>query len=179
MMNTTSGSSWSAPALWAATALAVGVALGALLGGGPRTVFAVASASDESFAVCTTPIDNNVEGLFILDFETGDLSGGVLNPGTSKFTAGYRHNVLKDLGFKPGKVQNPKFLLASGVLAFTGQASSRLAPSVLYVTDASTGVTVAYGIPWNTTAGTGAGAGMAPLVILDRVAPRGGGDKAP
>ena len=137
----------------------------------PQPVLAVSSLADESFAVCTAPIDTGVEGLFILDFQTGDLTGGVLNPTTRKFGMGYRHNVLKDLNFKAGKVKNAKFLLVSGELVFT---AAGLAPSVLYVTDASTGVTVAYGIPLGNAAGP-----QTPLVPLDRANVRGGGDKVP
>lgn len=165
--------------------LCVTIAAGALLGAcaavgvavlmpgvwRPQPVLAVSSLADESFAVCTAPIDTGVEGLFILDFQTGDLTGGVLNPTTRKFGMGYRHNVLKDLNFKAGKVKNAKFLLVSGELVFT---AAGLAPSVLYVTDASTGVTVAYGLPLGNAAGP-----QTPLVPLDRANVRGGGDKVP
>jgi len=144
----------------------------------PRQVTATTALSQESFAVCTAPIDGSMEGVFILDFETGDLTGGVLNQNTSKFGVSYRTNVLKDLGFKAGKVKNPKFLLVPGVASFAGAAASRMAQSVLYVTDAATGVTVAYGIPWNSqqTAGSG-GPMLSELVALDIARPRGGGAK--
>lgn len=142
------------------------------------TAAAVTSLSHESFAVCTTPVDANLEGFFILDFETGDLTGGVLNQNTSKFGVSYRYNVLKDLGFKPGKVKNPKFLLVPGQASFGGAGAGRMAPSVLYVTDAATGVTVAYGIPWSSQQAPGAaGPVMAELVPLDIARPRGGGAK--
>ena len=53
-----------------------------------------------------------------------------------------------------------------------------MAPSVLYVTDAATGVTVAYGIPWSSQQAPGAGGPvMAELVPLDIARPRGGGAK--
>ena len=150
---------------------AAGVAVGAWSRGpGVPKVFAATAAADESFAACTTPIADGVEGLFLLDFETGDLTGGVLNRGTTKFTSTYRHNVLKDLDFKAGKVKSPKFLLTAGAVEFTGPGS---AGSALYVTDASTGVTVAYGIPWNAQQPAAAAA----LVPLDKARPRGG--KAP
>jgi len=141
----------------------------------PR-VSAVTSQSDGSFAVCTVPLDGGVEGFFMLDFETGDLSGGVLNPSTAQFAAAYKHNVLKDLGFKAGQAKNPKFLLVSGVSAVAEQRRSAvtLASSVLYVTDSSTGTTAAYGIPWNSQQPQM----MAPLVLLDIARPRGGGAKA-
>lgn len=138
----------------------------------PR-VFAVTSQSDEAFAVCTVPLDAGVEGFFMLDFETGDLSGGVLNPTTGQFAAAYKHNVLADLGFKAGRVKNPKFLLVSG-LAEPRRGGVTLASSVLYVTDSSTGTTAAYGIPWNAQQPQL----MAPLVLLDVARPRGGGAKA-
>lgn len=136
---------------------------------------AVSSLVEDSFAVCTAFIDEGIEGFFILDFETGDLSGGVLGQTPLKFTRTYRHNVLKDLEIKAGKVKNPRFTLLSGVAAVGGPAGASMAQSVLYVTDISTGVTVAYGIPW--TAQLAAAPGMAELVPLDIAKPRGGGAK--
>jgi hypothetical protein len=154
------------------------VAFGAVLGsrwgvpGRLPRVEALTAQSDESFAVCTVPLDVGVEGFFMLDFETGDLSGGVLNPNTSQFAASYKHNVLKDLGFKAGQAKNPRFLLVSGV-AELRRGNMTFASSVLYVTDSSTGTTVAYGIPWNAQQAALA----APLVPLDVAKPRGGGAK--
>lgn len=137
-------------------------------------VFAATAASDESFAACTAPIDDGFEGLFLLDFETGDLTGGVLNRSTAKFTTTYRHNVLKDLDFKAGKVKSPRFLLTTGQAEFVGNAGTNVARSVLYVTDATTGVTVAYAIPWNAQQAAAGGAAAAQFLPLDRAAPRGG-----
>lgn len=157
---------------------AVGLVAGSWRPAAPLpSVAAVTSLSHESFAVCTAPIDASVEGFFLLDFETGDLTGGVLNPATSKFGVSYRHNVLKDLGFKPGKVKNPKFLLVPGQASFAAGAG-RMALSALYVTDAATGVTVAYGIPWNSTqTPAGGGPAILELMPLDIAKPRGGGAK--
>ena len=110
---------WRMAASAAAGAMLVGIGFAA--GGwmaartGLPRVQAVTSQSNDSFAVCTVPIDGAVEGFFVLDFETGDLSGGVINPNTSLFGASYKHNVLKDLGFKPGQAKNPKFLLVAGL----------------------------------------------------------------
>jgi hypothetical protein len=138
-----------------------------------QPVLAVSSLADGSFAVCTAPLDDGIEGFFMLDFETGDLTGGALMPANQKFGVGYRHNVLKDLNVKAGKTKNAKFLLVSGGMAFNGAGA--LAPSVLYVTDASTGVTAAYGIPW----GPGMAGRQSPLMPLDRANARGGGEKVP
>jgi hypothetical protein len=176
-VNPVTSSAFPRSAAAAAALLALGIAIGARLpaGRGLPTAHAVSATADDSFAVCTAPLGDGAEGFFILDFETGDLSGGVLgtqNP--PKFARGYRHNVLKDLGFKPGKVKAPRFLMVSGVSGFV-TGGTQLAASVLYVTDAATGVTVAYGIPWNTATGPGA---AAELVPLDVARPRAAG-KAP
>ena len=170
-----------AVATWCAAfaLVAGGVVCGALAWREPRRAHAAAAVVQDSFAVCTAPVGDGMEGLFLLDFETGDISGGVLNQNTAKFTVGYRYNVLKDLGFKAGKVKNPKFLLVSGQVNLMGTQANKLGQSVLYVTDVSTGVTAAYGVPWGTSAATAAAGPVAPLVLLDVVRPRGGGDKAP
>lgn len=159
--------------------LSLGVAVGAWAGRPPVRVQAAAAAVQDSFAVCTAPVGDGMEGLFVLDFDTGDVSGGVLNQNSGNFTVGYRHNVLKDLGFKAGKVKHPKFLLVPGTVNFLGGQAGRLGAAVLYVTDVATGVTAAYGVPWTDAAAAAAAGPVSPLVLLDVVRPRGGGDKAP
>ena len=140
-------------------------------------VQAMTAMTDENFAVCTAPLagglGGGVEGFFLLDFLTGDLSGGVLNPATSTFGVSYRHNVLTDLGFQPGQAKDPRFLLIAGQ-ADLRRGRTQLAPSVLYVTDCSSGATVAYGIPYSAQK-SGAPVGPLPLVPLDVAQPRGGG----
>ena len=165
-------------AAWPVTVVAAGVAFAAGLLVGPRwsgphlpLAQAMTSLTDLSFAVCTAPIDVGSEGLFILDFETGDLTGGVLAP-NGKFAATYRHNVLEDLGIQLGAVKNQRFMVVPG-MAKVGTPSARMGQSVLYVTDAATGVTVAYGIP--TSGKPGAAASAATLVPLDIAKPRSGG----
>ncbi len=154
--------------VWAVALVTAGLVVGLSVGGGrtdPVPVHALGSLTQDSFAVCTAPLDVGVEGFFILDFETGDLSGGSINGNTQKFSPNvYRYNVLKDLGFKPGKVKNPKFLLVAGAVTMTGNAATQLAQSALYVTDVATGVTAAYAIP----------AQGPNLIPLDVVKPRGG-----
>jgi hypothetical protein len=158
--------------------VAIGAVLGLMLGRAwfPDRVQALTSLADESFAVCTVPL-GGVEGFFILDFETGDLSGGVINPATGRFTGAYKHNVLQDLGFKAGQAKNPRFLLVAGAAELQTGGAAQFAPSVLYVTDSSTGATAAYGIPFNPQQAA-AGTFMAKFELLDVARPRGGGAKA-
>lgn len=169
-------SSFHAPAL-AVTMLVAGMLVGwSLSAARPLPpAFAITSQADGTFAVCTAPLDIGVEGFFILDFMTGDLSGGVLGA-NSKFVGGYKHNVLKDLDFKPGQAKNPRFLLVSGMVEGVRRRPG-LAQSVLYVTDSETGATAAYSIPWNPQQAQSAGF-MAELELLDVARPRGGA-KAP
>jgi hypothetical protein len=134
-------------------------------------VHAVSATADDSFAVCTAPIDGGFEGFFMLDYQTGDLSGGVLNQATGTFTGVFRKNVLADLKFEPGAAKQPRFLLVSGMSNVRRSQAGPLASSVLYVTDSSTGATAAYGIPWNPQQ---AQKGFASeLVLLDVANPRG------
>ena len=157
---------WGGMLCGAVALVAVGISLGLVFDGRrSEPVHAIGSLAQDSFAVCTVPLEPGIEALFILDFETGDLSGGAINGSTQKFSPnGYRHNVLNDLGFKKGKVKSPKFLLVAGGVAMAGNAATQLAQSVLYVTDVATGVTAAYAIP---VQGPN-------LLLLDVVKPRGG-----
>ena len=135
-------------------------------------VHAMTSQADESFAAFTVPLSVGSEGFFILDFLTGDLSGGVINPATSTFGASFRHNVLNDLGFQPGQVKNPKFLLVAGQVEMR-RSRTPMAPAVLYVTDCTSGATAAYGIPFSNQRGVVGGV-ASPLILLDVAQPRGG-----
>jgi hypothetical protein len=159
------------------------LAIGIVIGGWLPSVrplppaFAVTSQADASFAVCTAPLDIGVEGFFVLDFMTGELSGGVLGQ-NSKFAGGYKHNVLKDLDFKPGQAKNPKFLLVSGMVDGVRRRAG-FAQSVLYVTDTDTGTTAAYAIPWTQQRAQSGTPFVEGLDLLDVARPRGGGAKAP
>jgi len=135
-------------------------------------IHAMTSQADDSFAACTVPLATGLEGFFILDFLTGDLSGGVINPATSTFGATFRHNVLNDLGFQPGQGKNPKFLLVAGQIDMR-RGRTPMAPAVLYVTDGASGATAAYGIPFSNQRGAVGGVAV-PLVLLDVAQPRGG-----
>ena len=171
---------WAVEIACLCSGLCVGVLLGLTGGRGrgvempPPVLQAMTAAADEQFAVCTATLSGGLgggtEGFFMLDFLTGDLSGGVLNPATSKFGVSYRHNVLGDLGFQPGQAKDPRFLLVAGQ-ADLRRGRGSLAPTVLYVTDCSSGTTVAYGIPYSAQNV----AGPLPLMPLDVARPRGGG----
>ncbi|MEX2172970.1 MAG: hypothetical protein WD872_01325 [Pirellulaceae bacterium] len=109
---------------------------------------AVASHGGETFAIATGPIDEEVEGLYTLDYLTGDLQCFVINPRTKAVGGVFKTNITGQMGAEMGK--KPNYLLVTGVVQYRGQAGqSRPAASVVYVADANTGVFAAYSFAWN------------------------------
>ena len=156
----------------------VGIALGALVaarqGNTSQLVFpetaihASASQAGKTMAVATGLVDSNVEGLFTLDFLTGDLQCTVISVRgqlSHRFSGVFKTNIVKDLGI--GAVK-PDYLMVTGAAKFRGAAGQRPGVSVVYVIDASTGNFVAYGIPWNSTIAATGGNQQGPLFLLDR-----------
>ncbi len=133
----------------------------------PALLHATATHSGESMAIATGPIDEDVEGLFILDYLTGDLQCFVLNPRTYAWGGIFRYNVTQDLGVETGK--RPNFAMVTGATNFLRGSAARGVPalSVVYVMDANTGNFAAYGIQWDRTA---ARAGTPQKGTLTRVA---------
>lgn len=116
----------------------------------PETLLqATASHGSDQFAIATGPISSEVEGVFFLDYITGDLTCLVVYPRTGKFSATYKTNVVSDLGIEQGKT--PKYVMVTGGADFRAQNTGNLRPAncVVYVADANTGAFVAYGLPWN------------------------------
>lgn len=143
------------------TVLVGGLALGAFLGmvGAvqfakqqiqlPTTLLnAAATHGGTTMAIATGPVQDGVEGFFVLDFITGELTCSVLNPRTGTLGGAYRANVVADLGVEQGK--QPQYLMVTGAANFRTQGGNILpAESVVYVADANTGRYVAYWLPWN------------------------------
>ncbi len=129
-------------------------------------VRAAGSHGADTMAMATGLVDEQ-EGLFVLDFITGELQCFVLNPrGPNVFFAHYRTNVIAALGVEQGK--QTKYALVTGVVDFLrGAAIARPAGSVVYVCDTNTGNIAAYGIPWNRTAAAAGRPQRGALVLLD------------
>jgi len=109
---------------------------------------AMTGFGSENFAIITGPIDeDSTEGVFLLDYTTGDLTCWVINPRTGTFGAGFKRNVVADLKVEKGK--KPAFVMASGAVNWRGFSGlQRPAQSVCYVCDANTGRFGAYIVPW-------------------------------
>ena len=109
---------------------------------------AAAAQSGDSMAVATGAIDEGVEGIFVLDFISGDLTCGVLNPRTGQLGGMFKRNVVPDLGVAQGK--QPKYLMTTGIFsAPAGGSNTRPAQSIVYVADSTTGRYMGYTLPWN------------------------------
>ncbi|QGJ71732.1 Hypothetical protein PBC10988_34390 [Planctomycetales bacterium 10988] len=135
------------PALWLSIGFSFGLIAGYLLPHSPA--HAVATDRFENFAICTTPIDSNLEAICVLDILTGDLTGYAMSPTTGKFNVQYSHNILNDFQLQPGS-GNPTFLMVSGMANINprGGGLTRGLSSLLYVAEINSGQMVAYGLPY-------------------------------
>ena len=126
-----------------------------------------ASATDRSasFSMATGAVADGVEGVFFLDFLTGELQCWVLYSRTGDFGAKFSVNVLNDLGVQQGK--KPSFLMVTGVAQFPrGTGATRPGNCVVYVADANSGNVAAYYIPWNRQLESAGRIQAGPLVLL-------------
>lgn len=141
--------------LIAVACLASGVAAGVLMSRGEPTLslppipaHATATAAHDNFVIATGIMEDGTEGLFFLDFLTGDLKATVVANRGSGFNAYYKYNIAND--FDLGAVQNPKYLMVTGMARNQqGRASTQMAQCILYVVEATSGKLVAYGLPYS------------------------------
>jgi hypothetical protein len=106
-----------------------------------------ATAQTEKFAIATGSIDETAEGIFFLDYLTGDLKCAVISPLTGKFLSFFSTSVIRDLDVDAAK--NPKFLMVTGNVDFRRIAGGpQWGQTVCYVAEVNSGKVVAYGVPW-------------------------------
>lgn len=111
-------------------------------------IFAAAATASDSMAMATGLVSKDAEGVFFLDFITGDLQCLVYYPRSGAFGARYYANVTQQLG--GGK--NSKYLLVTGTATPPSAAGTvRPGASLVYVTDVTSGRFVAYVVPFDNT----------------------------
>lgn len=154
----------------------VGMMIGTLVGVGhqqsPLVLHASGSHGGETFAMATGMIDNDIEGVFMLDFLTGELQCRVLYPHRvgqypqlGGFPGQFKYNVIADLGVQAGK--KPDYVMVTGSASFTrGAAANSPAGCVVYVADANTGNFAAYTIMFNRTMYRGGGPQQGTFTLL-------------
>jgi len=128
--------------LWLVLGILLGLALGTLAP--PLPLHATATSSNEGFSICTGELEPGFEGIYFLDFQTGDLRAMFLNPRSNKFTSFYEYNVLAD--FKDAKT--PKFLMVSGHSPLLSQGNARPSTAIIYVVEINSGIVNAYVAPY-------------------------------
>src|SRR4051794_35560655 len=147
--------------------LGAGVVIGLAIGGGlafgliigqrnsalPDSILAelklkaMASHGSDTFAIATGPVDDDVEGLYSLDFLTGDLTCVVINGRNGAFGGMFKANVNAVMGSEKGK--KPNYLMVTGQINSVGNyGGQRPAGCLCYVVDANTGDAAAFSFPW-------------------------------
>jgi hypothetical protein len=127
---------------------------------------AMSAMGSENLAIATGPVDDEAEGVFFLDFLTGDLQCFVMNPRVGKFTGWFKTNIVKDLPVEKGK--KPSYIISTGAWnPVRGGGIARPAQCVVYVADANTGMFAAYGFPWVRGTSSTLATQAAPMITLD------------
>ncbi len=112
-----------------------------------KTVQAVATDRDAQFAITTVPTGNEQpDAVFVLDFLTGRLTGGLMNPQTAAFTNFYVANVAVDFDIDPSV--KPKFAIIPGQGYIPNKGGLQVASGLFYVAELNSGVVLAYSFPF-------------------------------
>lgn len=135
--------------VWLFTGIFVGLCIANIWPHEPA--FAAATDRAEKFAILTVPVGTleGTEGIFILDFLTGRLSGAVLNPRNGLFTNRYLQNVAADFQIKPGS--RPQYAVIAGRASIPNQGRRQMAGGAIYVAEMTTGTIICYGFPYSSS----------------------------
>ena len=121
---------------------------------------AVVSDRNDKFAMVTAQFDvtDFVEGVFVLDFLTGQLRGSVMDPRGGKFSAMFTRNVAADFQVNPNEPGT--YAIVSGRTNLPSTRGGRPATSCIYIAELTSGKVVCYSFPVNAR-------GAAPLTPID------------
>ena len=128
-------------------------------------VHATATHGGTNVAVATGPVGVDSEGVFILDFTTGNLQCWVYYPRFGQFGGKFETNIGAQLPMI--KNANTEYLLVTGSMS-TPQASgnARPAPTICYVVDPKSGMFAGYTFPWNRSMEAGGQIQKAPMICV-------------
>ena len=126
--------------------------------------FAATTDRDSKFAMTTCEVSDvsGVEGVFVLDFLTGQLQGGVLNGKAGKFQYTYNRNIAGDFNIDPNA--EPHYAIVAGRANLTNTGRVQPAQGVVYIAELSSGRVAAYMFPYSASNRASA---MVPMVPLD------------
>ena len=122
------------------------------------------AASGQNMAVATGAVSDDAEGVFFLDYLTGDLQCLVYYPRSGAFGARYYTNVQQHM---PSSGKSAQYLMVTGGTV-SSRTSSNVKPAncLVYVTDVNNGTFAAYTVPWNKTAESSSQAQLGALVFV-------------
>lgn len=108
---------------------------------------AIGTDRNERFAITSVTTGfQQPDAIFVLDFLTGRLVGGLLNQQSAVFTNYYFRNVGADFGIDP--TAKPQFVLMSGEGALNNRGPAQLATGLIYIGELTSGKVVAYRFPY-------------------------------
>ena len=136
--------------VWLLTGLVVGIGLASIW---PHEPLEAAAGSDrnEKFALVTAQLGIGVEGVYVLDFLTGRLTGAALSRsrnGTS-FVHFYYRNVAED--FQVAGSATPYYAVTSGFADILNRGGAQWGDSAIYVAELNSGQVKAYAVPYRIT----------------------------
>jgi hypothetical protein len=110
--------------------------------------FAGTSDRDSKFGMVTCPVSftEDSEGVFVVDYLTGQLRGSVASMKTGKFTNFYYRNLAAD--FKVDPKIAPHYALVSGKGQLVGRGGLSMSTGLLYVAELTSGKVVCYAFPF-------------------------------
>jgi hypothetical protein len=136
----------------------------------PEILRATATHAGADMAIATAQMDNENEGIYFLDFKTGQLTCYVYYPRYAQFGAKYVGNVTEQLAATKGA----EYLMVTGRIESPAAANNnRAAMSVCYVVDTKSGQFAAYTVPVNRAMETSGQLQAGPVVFI------GGGEVRP
>lgn len=146
--------------------LATGVIIGLVLGGlvPPMPLHGSTAATVEGFSICTAELEPGYEGIYYLDYQTGDLSAAFIHPRTYKFTNLYKYNILKDFA----DAKTPKFMMISGSSPMIYTQNLRPSNGIVYVVEVTSGIVCAYAAPYLTNRESNPAATNGELKLVDK-----------
>ena len=116
----------------------------------PFELHAATASNNDSLSMATGSITSEVEGLWLLDHETGKLQCWLLSPRTGAVAGIFITNVADDLDSTKGK---PELVMTTGNFFFTGGKVGKTTPaqSVCYVANTTSGIVAGYSVRVNVT----------------------------
>ena len=123
------------------------------------------AARTKSMSMATGIISDDVEGLFVLDHENGDLNCMILNPVNPKTGGLFKTNVFTDMSIS--KDSGADLVIVTGAINVRGTKGNKVpARCVCYVGDAASGKVVGYSLFYDRTVANKGGAQTGALKVV-------------